>query len=192
MFRKSFMRRQALLLLPVFLAVTAAAPAASVVPATVVILVRHAERAPGTGDVPISEAGQARARALADVGKVAGVQVIITTQFQRTKQTAGALAEALGLTMETVATQAETAKHIADVAAAVKKHVGKTVLVVGHSNTVPAIVTALGGPKLADLCDTEYDNLFTMVLDAEGGVRTVRGKFGAATPVDASCGSMRD
>ena len=180
-----------MLLLPGLVALTAAAPSASLAPATVVIVVRHAERAPGNGDVPISEAGQARARALAEVGKVAGVQVIITTQFQRTKQTAGPLAEALGITMATVGTQSEMAKHIADVATAVKQHAGKTVLVVGHSNTVPSIVTALGGPKLADLCDTEYDNLFTLVLDAEGGVRTVRGKYGAATPVDASCGAMR-
>lgn len=186
-----FLQRRAMLLLPALLAVTAAAPSASVAPATVVIVVRHAERAPGSGDVPISEAGQARARALVEVGRVAGVQVIITTQFQRTKQTASLLAEALGITMATVGTQSEIAKHIAEVAAAVKQHTGKTVLVVGHSNTVPAIVTALGGPKLADLCDTEYDNLFTLVLDAEGGVRTVRSKYGAATPVDASCGSMR-
>jgi broad specificity phosphatase PhoE len=178
-------------LLPLVIALTAAAPSSSSAPATVVILVRHAERAPGSGDPPISETGQARARALADVGKVAGVQVIITTQFQRTKQTAAPLAESLGLTMNTVGTQSDIAKHIAEVAAAVRQHAGKTVLVVGHSNTIPAIVGALGGPKLADLCETEYDNLFTIVLDAEGGVRTVRSKFGAATPVDASCASMR-
>jgi broad specificity phosphatase PhoE len=178
-------------LLPLVVALTAAAPSSSSAPATVVILVRHAERAPGSGDPPISETGQARARALADVGKVAGVQVIITTQFQRTKQTAAPLAESLGLTMNTVGTQSDIAKHIAEVAAAVRQHAGKTVLVVGHSNTIPAIVGALGGPKLADLCETEYDNLFTIVLDAEGGVRTVRSKFGAATPVDASCASMR-
>jgi broad specificity phosphatase PhoE len=178
-------------LLPLVIALTAAAPSSSSAPATVVILVRHAERAPGSGDPPISETGQARARALADVGKVAGVQVIITTQFQRTKQTAAPLAESHGLTMTTVGTQSDIAKHIAEVAAAVRQHAGKTVLVVGHSNTIPAIVGALGGPKLADLCETEYDNLFTIVLDAEGGVRTVRSKFGAATPVDASCASMR-
>jgi broad specificity phosphatase PhoE len=179
------------LLLPLVVALTAAAPSSSAVPATVVILVRHAERAPGSGDPPISEAGQVRARALAEIGKVAGVQVIITTQFLRTKGTAGPLAEAVGITMTTVGTQSDVAKHVAEVAAAVKQHAGKTVLVVGHSNTIPAIVGALGGPKLGDLCETEYDNLFTMVLDAEGGVRTVRSKFGAATPVDASCASMR-
>ena len=59
-----------LLVLAVALMGAAPSPAA---PATVVLLVRHAERAPGSGDVPISDAGQARAQALAEVGKGAGV-----------------------------------------------------------------------------------------------------------------------
>ena len=160
-------------------------------PATVVIVVRHAERAPGSGDPPISEAGQARATALAEIGKAAGVSAVITTQFQRTRQTAQPLFEALGITPVVVNTQSDIAKHAADIAAAVRQFAGKTVLVVGHSNTVPAIVAALGGPKYKDLCEPEYDNLFTLVLDAEGGTRAVRTRFGAATPVDAACASMR-
>ena len=178
------------LLVVLALALTAAAPSSSA-PSTVALLVRHAERAPGTGDVPISDQGRARALALAEVGKVAGVSVIITTQFQRTRQTAAALAEALGITPVVVNAQSDVAKHAAEVAAAVRQQAGRTVLVVGHSNTVSAIVAALGGPKFPDYCDAAYDNLVVMVLDAEGGVRTVRSKFGAATPVDSSCASMR-
>jgi broad specificity phosphatase PhoE len=90
-----------------------------------------------------------------------------------------------------VAAQADAAKHAADVAAAVRAQAGKTVLVVGHSNTVPAIVAALGGPRFKDFCEPEYDNLIVVVLDAESGVRTVRTKYGAATPVDPACASMR-
>jgi broad specificity phosphatase PhoE len=141
--------------------------------------------------VPISEAGQARAQALAEVGKVAGVSAIITTQFQRTRQTAAPLAGALGITPVTVTAQSDAAKHAAEVAAAVRQQAGKTVLVVGHSNTIPAIVAALGGPTFRDFCEPEYDNLITVILDAEGGVRTIRTKFGAATPVDPACASMR-
>jgi broad specificity phosphatase PhoE len=129
--------------------------------------------------------------ALADLGKVTGVSVIITTQLQRTRQTAAPLAEAQGITPVAVNTQSDVARHATDVASAVRQHAGKTVLVVGHSNTVPAIVAALGGPKFPDLCEPEYDALITMVLDAEGGVRTVRARFGAATPVDTACASMR-
>ena len=181
--------RYGVLVVPL-LAMVAAAPA-RIAPATVVLVVRHAERAPGSGDPPISEAGQTRALALAEIGKTTGVSAIITTQLQRTRQTAAPLAEALGIAVEVVTTQSDVAKHAADVAAAVRRHAGKTVLVVGHSNTVPAIVAALGGTKVPDLCDPEYDALFTLVLDAEGGVRTVRTRFGAPTPVDASCAAMR-
>ena len=168
-----------------------AAPPASAPPATVVIVVRHAERAPGSGDPPLSESGQARARVLADIGKAAGVSAVITTQLQRTRQTAQPLVETLGITPVVVNTQSDMAKHVADVAAVVRQFAGKTVLVVGHSNTVPAIVAALGGPKYADLCESEYDSLITLVLDAEGSARAVRTRFGAPTPADAACPSMR-
>ncbi|HEX6313349.1 MAG TPA: histidine phosphatase family protein [Gemmatimonadaceae bacterium] len=160
-------------------------------PAAVVIIVRHAERAPGSGDPPISEAGRARAAALAEIGKLAGVSAIITTQFQRTRQTAEPLASALGITGVVVPTGADLAKHVADVAAAVRQQAGRTVLVVGHSNTVPLIVAALGGPRMPDLCEPEYDALFTLVIDEGRSVRTVRSRFGAPTPVDGACASMR-
>jgi broad specificity phosphatase PhoE len=172
-------------------ALLAAVPAVTAAQATVVLVVRHAERAPGSGDPPISDAGRARAMALAEVGKVAGVSAVITTQLQRTRQTAQPLVEALGLTPVAVATQGDIAKHVAEVAAAVRQQAGKTVLVVGHSNTVPLIVAALGGAKFPDLCEPEYDALITVILDSGGGARTVRTRFGAPTPVDAGCAAMR-
>jgi broad specificity phosphatase PhoE len=178
-------------LLPLALTFIAASPSSSTAPATVVLIVRHAERAPGSGDPPLSEAGTARAGALAEIGKLSGVAAIITTQFQRTRQTAAPLAESLGITPQVISARADAAQHGADIAAAVRQLAGKTVLVVGHSNTVPGIVAALGGPKFPDLCEAEYDRLITMVLDAEGGVRTVRTRFGAPTPVDAGCAAMR-
>jgi len=36
------------------------------------------------------------------------------------------------------------------------------VLVVGHSNTIPAVVKALGGPEVT-IGENEYDNLFILV-----------------------------
>ena len=173
------------------MAVFGAAHSAYAQASTVVLVVRHAERAPGTGDPPISDAGRERATALAEIGKLTAVSAIVTTQLQRTRQTAAPLAEALKITPVVVPTQGDLVKHAAEVAAAVRQHAGKTVLVVGHSNTVPAIVAALGGPKLPDLCEPEYDSLITMVLDAGGSVRVVRTRFGTPTPVDAACAGMR-
>ena len=178
-------------LLALTLAVLAAAQSAFAQSATVVLVVRHAERAPGSGDPPLSDVGQARAADLADIGKLTGISAIVTTQLQRTRQTAAPLAEALKITPVVVPTQQDLAKHAAEVAAAVRQQAGKTILVVGHSNTVPGIVAALGGPKIADLCEPEYDSLITLILDAGGSVRMVRTRFGAATPVDGSCAAMR-
>jgi hypothetical protein len=72
-----------------------------------------------------------------------------------------------------------------------RRFAGKTVLVVGHSNTVAPIVAALGGAKHRDLCDTEYDALFTVVISDDGAVRTLRSRYGAPTPVGETCGAMR-
>ncbi len=158
---------------------------------TVVLLVRHAERSPGTGDVPLSPAGRERADDLARIGQEAGVQAIVTTQFARTRNTAHPLASALAITPEVVATKSDLAAHIREVADAVKRHSGQVVLVVGHSNTIPSIVAALGGTRYPDLCDSEYDALFTMIIDPDGKVSTVRSRYGAPSPADAACEPMR-
>lgn len=142
-----------------------------------VILVRHAEKASAGGSDPsISEVGQARAKALAAAIANANVTAIITTTFKRTFETAEPFATAHGITIEKLAVNG-------DVAAAVRKHAGEVVLVVGHSNTVPGIVTALGGPKLPDICDASYATIFTLVPAKDGkSANVVRSKYGAAEP----------
>ena len=56
-------------------------------------------------------------------------------------------------------------------------------LVVGHSDTVPAIVRALGGPVLERLCEpTEYASLFTLVLDGDAPASMTRSWYGRPDP----------
>ena len=43
----------------------------------------------------------------------------------------------------------------------------------------------------ADVRTARRDALITLILDASGSVRIVRSRFGAPTPVDASCAAMR-
>ena len=167
--------------------VVAGAALAQTARATTVILVRHAEKAAEpANDPPLTKAGEMRARDLWSAIKDAGVSAVITTQYARTKATAQPTAAALHLTPEVVAASAATT-HPQDVATAVRKHVGQTVLVVGHSNTIPAIVEALGAARPAAICDPEYDNLFVVTIAPDGKVGLVRAKFGARTPTDASC-----
>ena len=88
--RARFMR----ILGPVVAVLLTAAPYAAAQQA--VIVVRHAEKADQTPDSALSAKGQARARALADLLRGAGVTHVITSEFLRTRQTAAPLATALG------------------------------------------------------------------------------------------------
>src|SRR5688572_10118497 len=62
------------------------------------IIVRHAEKAGPDGDVPLTDAGHARAAALAHVLRDANISTIFATNLQRTQQTAAPIARALNLT----------------------------------------------------------------------------------------------
>jgi phosphohistidine phosphatase SixA len=163
--------------------------APATLPAQTAIVVRHAEKASETDRDPmLSATGQARAAALDSA--LAGVKVtaIVVTPYHRTRETAAVVARRHGLTPIEVAVSGGVPAHARAVAAEVARHQG-IVLVVGHSNTVGAIVAALGGPAdIGDLCDSEYQTLFT-VLPGGGMVRT---RFGAGNPAHLpACGAMR-
>ena len=153
-----------------------------------VIVVRHAEKAAVPGDdPPLSEAGAARAAALARVLRDAPVRAVIVTPRRRTGETAAGVVAARGLTPVVVPFAANVADHARAVADAVRAAGGGTVLVVGHSNTVPAILAALGAPRLPDLCDAAYANLFVVRPGTTAAERAtlVRASYGAADPADA-------
>ena len=136
-----------------------------------VFVVRHAERADaGTQaqtDPPLSAAGEARAQRLAAMLADAGVKDIFATEFKRTQDTAKPLAMKTGVVVEQVA-----ATDAALLIAKIKSHPNDVVLVVGHSNTLPAILKALVGVDLA-IADNEYDNLF-VVVPATGTMTRIR------------------
>jgi broad specificity phosphatase PhoE len=174
------MKRSSLLVaLSVLVASTAAAQ-----PSTV-ILVRHAERATEPRADPLLTAeGSQRALDLAAALSNAGVNAIITTHLQRTQLTAKPLGDAIG--QAPIVVRAGGAGHPDSVAAAVmRRPAGEVVLVVGHSNTVPAIIAALGGPKMPDLCDGQYSNLYILHLQAGSAPRLIKAKYGAPDPADS-------
>jgi broad specificity phosphatase PhoE len=156
---------------------------------TTVILVRHAEKAaaPAT-DPPLTADGEARARALSETLRDAHVDAIITTNLTRTRATAAPTAKALGITPEVV--QAGSATHVQNVVSAIKRHTGRTVLVVGHANTVPEIIAALGGPKLADICDATYDELFVLTPREGAKPSLVQARYGASS-AERGCETMK-
>jgi broad specificity phosphatase PhoE len=151
--------------------------------APLVLLVRHAEKgSTPADDPPLTPAGIKRAQALAEALRDADVRTIITTKALRTRETARPLATKLGLDPDVIQPEAgETVSaHAEKVATAVRRHEDETVLVVGHSNTVPAIIAALGGPHLSDICEKMYANLYILIPGVE--VRLVQARYGAPDP----------
>jgi phosphohistidine phosphatase SixA len=152
-----------------------------------VFIVRHAEKASATDPDPsLSDAGRARAAALAAALRDAGVSDVLVTPRKRTVETAAGVIAARQLTAHVVGFGASTSEHVAAVAAAVRQANGDAVLVVGHSNTVTLIIAALGGPRLPELCDPQYAGLYIVRLPRQGTPSLVRAQYGAADPPDAA------
>ena len=157
---------------------------------TLVIIVRHAEKgAEPANNPPLTADGSARANALSEALAHAGIGAIISTPFERTLATARPLGTKLGIKVDTVPIGAGVPAHAQAVAAAVHKHHGKAVLVVGHSNTIMPIAAALGAPSLPDLCDGDYDQIITLELQPSRPPRMTRTRFGAPA-ADPKCGKM--
>jgi broad specificity phosphatase PhoE len=153
---------------------------ATVPPVTTVILVRHAEKTvsgPMSADVPLSEAGLTRANELARVLSGAGITAVYTTPYARTRSTAGPIASKLGL--EPIEVDAGGGYADALAKELLGKQAGKTVLVVGHSNTTPQLIRKLGG-VVSDIGDSEYDNLYVVTI-AGSSTSVVRLHYGASS-----------
>jgi phosphohistidine phosphatase SixA len=150
------------------------------------VLVRHAERAETPVEDPgLSLAGQARATALVDIARTANVTAILTTQLRRTRNTAEPTAKTLGITPEIL--NAGDPRHAQTVASAIRARMGQAFLVVGHSNTIPAIMAALGVKEPAAICEMEYDKVFVVKIAADGTASATRSTYGRQTPFDSNC-----
>lgn len=148
---------------------------------TTVIFVRHAEKAVTPADDPgLTMAGKQRAaelaRQLVDADVVAGVDAIYSTSFRRTEETAQPVATALNLPITSY--DASNTETIMD--EIVREHKGKIVLVVGHSNTVPALIGNMGASKkVPEIDENEYDNIYVVSIPWFGKTKTIRLRYGA-------------
>jgi 2,3-bisphosphoglycerate-dependent phosphoglycerate mutase len=147
--------------------------------ATTIILVRHAEKASMAGDMPLSDAGNARANELTRVLGGAGITAIYTTQYLRTQQTVAPLAKALSIEPVRI----ETAKtYPADVVRDIlAKHKGETVLVAGHSNTTVDVLRELGMKNPPFIPEPQFDDLFVCTVNDAPPASCVALRYGAVT-----------
>ncbi|MES2522868.1 MAG: histidine phosphatase family protein [Gemmatimonadota bacterium] len=160
---------------------------------SLVVLVRHGEKAPEPAADPVlSAAGQERAKALLEAMSGTQPTAVIVSATTRTASTAAPLAAKFGITPKTISLGGGTPTHVQAVADAVRASRG-VVVVVGHSNTIPAIVKALGGPAMPDLCDASYATMFLLQPAKDGKpAQVVRAQYGLADPPAATaCGTMQ-
>jgi len=147
---------------------------------TTVIFVRHAEKAAEpAGDPALSPAGQRRvaelARQLVDADVVAGIDAVYSTSYRRTEETARPIADALDLPINSY--DASDTEAIMD--HIVREHKGKIVLVVGHSNTLPALIGNMGASKkVPHIAENEYDNIYIVSIPWFGKTKTIRLRYG--------------
>ena len=140
-------------------------------PPTVVLLVRHAEKA-GTpaADPPLTTEGTARAGALVRLARDSGARTIYATEFLRTRQTVEPLGAQLGIKV-TTRPAADVDGLVADIR---EKRRGEVVVVAGHSNTIPQIIQKLGGGTVPVIAESDFDNLYVVTIPCCGNAKTVR------------------
>jgi broad specificity phosphatase PhoE len=145
---------------------------------TTVLLVRHAEKSGSPpGDPLLTAEGEARAADLAHVAANAGVTAIFVTNYIRTQRTAEDLANDLGLTPQIPGGSPQDLANLI-----LANHRGETVVVVGHSDTVPEIIDALDGETMPGLPGNEYDRFFVVTVPRCGPVKTLELQYGEPSP----------
>jgi phosphohistidine phosphatase SixA len=156
---------------------------------TTIYLVRHGEKdlTPGLADPLLTPAGEARAQLLAKRLASHHPAALFTTDTRRTRATLAPLAQSIGLTPEVY-----SAKEPAALASRLQQeYVGKTVVVVGHSNTLLPLLAALGvAPLPGEIRDEEYNYLFKVTLRTSQPAKLIMSRYGAA-PQAVSGNTMR-
>jgi 2,3-bisphosphoglycerate-dependent phosphoglycerate mutase len=125
---------------------------------TTFIILRHAEKEPTGKDPNLSSDGALRAEALRYMFSSVDVSAIYSTPYNRTRQTVTPLATDKGISITEYSASTPSEELINDILAS---HRGKTVIIVGHSNTVPEILKVLSKNAFTTaISESQYDNLF--------------------------------
>jgi 2,3-bisphosphoglycerate-dependent phosphoglycerate mutase len=136
---------------------------------TTFILVRHAEKASNDKDPELSQAGVERAQRLAELLKTTTISAVYSTKYKRTQNTIGPVAKAQNLSVSDY--ESMTPEALQKIAAG---NPGRTILIAGHSNTVPQIAnTLLGETEFQNFPDSEYGTILVVSVLEVGKVASV-------------------
>lgn len=133
---------------------------------TTFILVRHAEKdlTQSTNDPDLSTEGKVRADRLVEMLKKTEVRAIYSTPFKRTQQTVAPLASSKSLQVVSY-----LGNNVEEVDNILKQHAGETIVMAGHSNTIPQVVNyLLGEEKYRVMEDGDYGNIIVVSVITKG------------------------
>jgi len=142
-----------------------------------IILVRHAEKIDDEmngKDVPLSKAGEERARLLAAMLEDSGITVIYATDTVRTRATAQPLSRELHLPIKNL----DQRNPEGAVKRLRKDNPNDVVLIVGHADTLPGLLEALGYHQKVRIHSNEYSNLFVVIPRAGKPPSVIRVGYG--------------
>lgn len=125
---------------------------------TFVYLVRHAEKQDASKDPELNERGLQRAQELADFFQNNKIDAFFSSQYKRTVATLKPLIKAKH--GQLIQVPAQNPEALVEKVLAMK---GQTILIAGHSNTLPDLIQRFGGP-VVEIKETDYRNLFLLVL----------------------------
>lgn len=131
-----------------------------------IYVMRHLDTPEGVPNAQLTEEGRARAVRLAEWLKRDPPRTILVSDTDRARDTAAPTAERYKAAVLTYDNR-DTPALVAQVLAA-----KGTVLVVGHSNTVPDIVAQLGGPRPAPLVHKDFGDIWHISGPERTTVRT--------------------
>lgn len=132
--------------------------------AVVIVAVRHAEKDTVGDDPELTPAGQERALRLANILKDFPLDGIYSTRFVRTLKTAQPAADLQRQSV--VIYDHKDTEYFSRLA---QNRPGKRFLVVGHSNTIPAIINHLTGKEhFPEIDEKFYGDIFVAAIGGEG------------------------
>jgi D-alanyl-D-alanine carboxypeptidase len=131
---------------------------------TTLYFVRHAEKADdGTRNPGLTEEGMARAEKLAKLMGSKNIHAVYSSPYKRTILTGEPLAKQIEKELMTYNPMDATS-----IFEIIAKNEGKSLLIVGHSNTVPAMLNLLGRNQEYEIIpEEEYASLFKVEYNAD-------------------------
>ena len=160
------MRKHLLLLFIVLISCNSNIKKEETAATTTYYLIRHSEKIrtdPSNKNPSLNEIGLKRAEKWAEYFKNIHLDAVYSTNYNRTMQTSKPTAESKKLAIINY-----NPKNMYD-SVFQKNSEGKTVLVVGHSNTTPAFANKiLGKKKFKDIDDKDNSSLFIITITKKG------------------------